>query len=136
MIVRVPPFSSPGRVRRARSAPTAPRQPSRIRSARRRSSSAGTARVSTSPIRTGREKRAEPAALRIVSTMVTDELSARYHPAPPSTHSAPSVGRGQIDSNGTDIYSVATMARPKRGEILSLTIDDLAYGGEGVGRAD
>ena len=40
--------------------------------------------------------------------------------------------RGQIDSNGTDIYSVATMGRPKRGEILSLTIDDLAYGGEGV----
>src|SRR4029078_7157225 len=28
------------------------------------------------------------------------------------------------------------MARPKRGEILSLTIDDLAYGGQGVGRAD
>src|SRR5262249_11420326 len=44
--------------------------------------------------------------------------------------------RGQIASNGTGIYSVATMGRPKRGEILSLTIDDLAYGGEGVGRAD
>lgn len=28
------------------------------------------------------------------------------------------------------------MARPKRGEVLSLTIDDLAFGGEGVGRAD
>ena len=28
------------------------------------------------------------------------------------------------------------MARPKRGEALSLTIDDLAFGGEGVGRAD
>ena len=28
------------------------------------------------------------------------------------------------------------MARPKRGDILSLTIDDLAFGGEGVGRAD
>ena len=28
------------------------------------------------------------------------------------------------------------MARPRRGEILSLTIDDLAFGGEGVGRAD
>jgi hypothetical protein len=28
------------------------------------------------------------------------------------------------------------MARPKRGEILSLTIDDLAFGGEGVGRAN
>ena len=28
------------------------------------------------------------------------------------------------------------MARPKRGERLSLTIDDLAFGGEGVGRAD
>jgi 23S rRNA (uracil1939-C5)-methyltransferase len=27
------------------------------------------------------------------------------------------------------------MARPRRGEILSLTIDDLAFGGEGVGRA-
>jgi len=28
------------------------------------------------------------------------------------------------------------MARPKRGDTLSLTIDDLAFGGEGVGRAD
>jgi 23S rRNA (uracil1939-C5)-methyltransferase len=28
------------------------------------------------------------------------------------------------------------MARPKRGESVSLTIDDLAFGGEGVGRAD
>jgi len=28
------------------------------------------------------------------------------------------------------------MARPKRGEALVLTIDDLAFGGEGVGRAD
>jgi 23S rRNA (uracil1939-C5)-methyltransferase len=28
------------------------------------------------------------------------------------------------------------MARPKRGDVLSLTIDDLAFGGEGVGRAD
>ncbi len=28
------------------------------------------------------------------------------------------------------------MARPKRGDVLSLTIDDLAFGGEGVGRAE
>src|SRR5262245_26245877 len=28
------------------------------------------------------------------------------------------------------------MARPKRGDTLSLTIDDLAFGGEAVGRAD
>lgn len=28
------------------------------------------------------------------------------------------------------------MARPRRGDVLSLTIDDLAFGGEGVGRAD
>ena len=28
------------------------------------------------------------------------------------------------------------MARPQRGHILSVTIDDLAFGGEGVGRAD
>src|SRR4026209_2571455 len=45
-------------------------------------------------------------------------------------------GWGQIDSDRSDIYSVATMARPKRGEILSRPIDDLACGGEGVGRAD
>jgi len=31
---------------------------------------------------------------------------------------------------------VPCMARARRGEILSLTIDDLAFGGEGVGRAD
>src|SRR5262249_11775668 len=29
-----------------------------------------------------------------------------------------------------------TMTRPRRGESLSLTIDDLAFGGEGVGRSD
>ncbi|MBI3625006.1 MAG: 23S rRNA (uracil(1939)-C(5))-methyltransferase RlmD [Candidatus Rokubacteria bacterium] len=28
------------------------------------------------------------------------------------------------------------MARPRRGDILSLVVDDLAFGGEGVGRAD
>ena len=28
------------------------------------------------------------------------------------------------------------MAKPRRGESLELTIDDLAFGGEGVGRAD
>ncbi|MBI4588519.1 MAG: 23S rRNA (uracil(1939)-C(5))-methyltransferase RlmD [Candidatus Rokubacteria bacterium] len=28
------------------------------------------------------------------------------------------------------------MARPRRGDTLSLTVDDLAFGGEGVGRAD
>src|SRR5919197_526757 len=28
------------------------------------------------------------------------------------------------------------MAKPRRGEILELTIDDLAFGGEGVGRVD
>ena len=28
------------------------------------------------------------------------------------------------------------MARPRRGDILSLTVDDLAFGGEGVGRAE
>jgi len=28
------------------------------------------------------------------------------------------------------------VARPKRGDVLSLTIDDLAFGGEGVGRVD
>src|SRR4029077_20325791 len=43
---------------------------------------------------------------------------------------------GQIDSNRTDIYSVGTKARPKRGELVSVTTAYLAFGGEGVGRAD
>src|SRR5215831_12515636 len=57
--------------------------------------------------------------------MILDAGSSRY------TQSA-----GQIDSLGTGLYSGATMTRPRRGERLSLTIDDLAFGGEGVGRAD
>src|SRR2546425_10402756 len=28
------------------------------------------------------------------------------------------------------------MAKPRRGDLLELTIDDLAFGGEGVGRVD
>src|SRR2546426_9797723 len=28
------------------------------------------------------------------------------------------------------------MAKPRRGDVLDLTIDDLAFGGEGVGRAE
>jgi 23S rRNA (uracil1939-C5)-methyltransferase len=42
----------------------------------------------------------------------------------------------EIDCPRTDIYSGAAMARPRRGDRLELTIDDLAFGGEGVGRAD
>jgi 23S rRNA (uracil1939-C5)-methyltransferase len=44
--------------------------------------------------------------------------------------------RPQIDGVLTDLYSGDTMARPRRGESLCLTVDDLAFGGEGVGRAD
>ena len=58
--VRVPARSSPGRVRWASSAPTAPRQPWRMRSASRRSPRAGTAAVSIVPTRTGKEERADP----------------------------------------------------------------------------
>src|SRR5262249_2312319 len=43
---------------------------------------------------------------------------------------------GQIDSSGTRIYSVAAMRRTERGDSLVLTIDGLAFGGEGVARAD
>src|SRR5580704_71377 len=70
--------------------------------------------------------------------MILDRLSGRHIQRVRNTaRAARARGEpGQIDSNRTDIYSVATMARPKRGEILSLTIDDLAFGGEGVGRAD
>jgi 23S rRNA (uracil1939-C5)-methyltransferase len=45
-------------------------------------------------------------------------------------------GVGALDQPKRSRYSVALMSRPKRGDTLSLTIDDLAFGGEGVGRAD
>ena len=31
---------------------------------------------------------------------------------------------------------VAVMPKPRRGDVISLVIDDLAFGGEGVGRLD
>src|SRR5260370_40895860 len=43
---------------------------------------------------------------------------------------------GQIDFDVTRLYSVTPMSRPGRGDTLSLGIDDLAFGGEGVGRVD
>src|SRR5262245_8855524 len=86
-----------------------------------RSRSPGTAATSTSLTRTGWEGRAQA----IANPIITDS-PFRCHTLTP----------GQIDSVMTGIYSVDTMARAKRGDRLSLTIDDLAFGGEGVGRAD
>src|SRR5205807_6067741 len=43
---------------------------------------------------------------------------------------------GQIDFDVTRLYSVTPMSRPGRGDTLSLGIDDMAFGGEGVGRVD
>src|SRR5207245_2834773 len=43
---------------------------------------------------------------------------------------------GQIDSPNPGPYHGAAMGRPQRGQSLSVTIDDLAFGGEGVGRVD
>ena len=34
------------------------------------------------------------------------------------------------------VYSDGIMAKPKRGDVVELAVDDLAFGGEGVGRAD
>lgn len=47
-----------------------------------------------------------------------------------------SLGRQPLAFFWIGVYSGPTMGRPRRGDILSLTIDDLAFGGEGVGRAD
>src|SRR5260370_7114767 len=62
------------------------------------------------------------------------------------TSSAPIIARsrardqkirsGQIHFDVTRLYSVIPMSRPGRGDTLSLGIDDLAFGGEGVGRVD
>src|SRR5262245_42373787 len=43
---------------------------------------------------------------------------------------------GSIDSFWTAPYSGGIVAKPRRGDRITIHIDDLAYGGEGVGRAD
>ena len=40
----------------------------------------------------------------------------------------------EIDGFLPHLYSGAAMAKPRRGDTVELTIDDLAFGGEGVGR--
>jgi len=44
------------------------------------------------------------------------------------------VGRS-IDSFWTALYSGGIVAKPRRGDRITIAIDDLAFGGEGVGRA-
>ena len=44
--------------------------------------------------------------------------------------------RWSFDLVPTGIYSEPAMSRPKRGDLFSVTIDDLAFGGDGVGRID
>src|SRR6266498_2124720 len=116
-----PALSRPGRERRPSSSPTSRFQSLRMASSSRRSRRPGSATTSTSRTRTG----LDPSDAPIVTSMILE---------PPGSRHTQSVG--QIDSALTGIYSVATMARPKRGESVSLSIDDLAFGGEGVGRAD
>ena len=49
----------------------------------------------------------------------------------------PNEAEGKLTPIRSDILIVcATMARARRGDTLSVAIDDLAFGGEGVGRAD
>src|SRR5207245_3728475 len=42
----------------------------------------------------------------------------------------------QLDPRPPTGHSPVVMARPRRGDTIDLTIDDLAFGGEGVGRVD
>src|SRR5262245_7074058 len=43
--------------------------------------------------------------------------------------------RRPIDSAGSALYSCDIVAKPRRGDRITISIDDLAFGGEGVGRA-
>jgi 23S rRNA (uracil1939-C5)-methyltransferase len=45
-------------------------------------------------------------------------------------------GRVKLTGPGATFIVAAEMAKPRRGDVLEVVIDDLAFGGEGVGRVD
>lgn len=45
-------------------------------------------------------------------------------------------GRVKLTGPGATFIVAAGMAKPRRGDVLEVVIDDLAFGGEGVGRVD
>src|SRR5256886_14513466 len=106
------PFASDcGRVRRATSGPTSTVHILRIRYSGRRSAICGTAAARTSAIFRG-------APLLMTIGMIHLEVLAKLTRFRPT-------------------FIVAlSMAKPRRGDTLELAIEDLAFGGEGVGRAD
>src|SRR6266542_4102821 len=59
-----------------------------------------------------------------------------YLSYPPIRHTEAGAPAGQIDSPHPGPYHCEAMGRPQRGQSLAVTIDDLAFGGEGVGRVD
>src|SRR5262245_62343039 len=111
---RQPLRSRRGRARRATSAPATSAQPRRMASSTSRSRNSGTAPVISS--RTGRG---------------VAGLTENYHT--PVAHRREPVKLTRSDPT----FIVAShMAKPRRGDVLALAIDDLAFGGEGVGRVD
>src|SRR5438445_98211 len=106
------PFASDcGRVRRATSGPTSTVHILRIRYSGRRSAICGTAAARTSAIFRG-------APLLMTIGMIHLEVLAK------------------LTRFGPTFIVALSMAKPRRGDTLELAIEDLAFGGEGVGRAD
>src|SRR5207244_1079290 len=106
------PFASDcGRVRRATSGPTSTVHVLRIRYSGRRSAICGTAAARTSAIFRG-------APLLMTIGMIHLEVLAK------------------LTRFGPTFIVALSMAKPRRGDTLELAIEDLAFGGEGVGRAD
>src|SRR6266436_2430831 len=104
-----------GRDRRAASEPTICVQSRRMDSSSSRSASAGTARVSRLPTRTG--LRPLP-RVPIVTNIILEA------PRPRHTDTE-GVNRRQIDSPWSGPYHGAAMARPQRGQSLSVTIEEI-----------
>src|SRR5437763_561480 len=104
-----------GRARWATSARTSVLHVRRMRCTRSRSSSCGSA-----PSRSSPTARGGPLLMNRYDT-----------PAAPRLASAEVLVRPQVL-----VYSDVTMAKPKRGDLIELVVDDLAFGGDGVGRAD
>src|SRR5262249_8240168 len=108
---RQPFDSESGRVRRATSTPTSAREAVRMRYSGSRSAIWGTAAARTS------------ATARGVPLLITTDIIHREVLV-------------KLTGFGPTLIVAWSMAKPRRGDTLELAIDDLAFGGEGVARAD
>lgn len=63
-------------------------------------------------------------------------VTDKYHTSASREAASPQREVREIDWLLAPFYSGLAMAKPRRGDVLEMTIDDLAFGGEGVGRVD